>query len=108
MYSWKSGCNRQTGCIWAKVVVICKVVVFGKSGCIRAKVVVVLQSGCIWTKVVVFGQKYLYSGKVVVFGQKCLLSGKNVLFGQSRYTRVKWFIRTKQDVFLQSGYIFAK
>ena len=58
------------------MVVIGKVVVFGKnvsiwqkwlysgkSGCIR-------KSGCICAKVVLFGQKGLYSGKVVVFGQK--------------------------------------
>ena len=40
-------------------------VVFGKSGCIRAKGVIFGQSGCIRAK-------RLYSGKIVVFGQKWL------------------------------------
>ena len=47
-----------------------KVVVFGKSGCIRAKVV------ALEGKVVLFEQKLLYSGKIVVFGQRSLYSGK--------------------------------
>ena len=56
-------------------------VVFGKSGCIRAKVVVFKQNRFIRAKVIVFviigcnQAKWLYSGKVVVFG-------KVVLFGQ--------------------------
>ena len=74
LYSGKSGCNREKvvvfeqsgfigakvcfgqnsgGCIWTKVVVFGKdsekLVVFGKSGCIRAK--------------------WLYLGKVVVIGE---------------------------------------
>ena len=49
-------------------------VVFGKSGCIRAKLVVFGQIVCIWSivvvvhKVVVLRQKWYHSGKVVVFG----------------------------------------
>ena len=63
-------------------------VVFGKSGCIRAEVVVFLQSGrsrVRWLysggKVLIFGQVWLYSGKAVVFGQKLLFSGKVIVFG---------------------------
>ena len=61
----------QSGCIRTKVVAFgqkwlysdksgfiqAKVVVFGKSGCIRAKKVVCWQSGFIRVKVVLFGRK---------------------------------------------------
>ena len=53
LYSDKSGCNRQNGCIRAKVFV------FRKSGCIPEKVVVFLQSGCNRTKVVLLTRKWL-------------------------------------------------
>ena len=53
-----------------------KVVVLGKSGCIRAEW---LYSG----KVVVFGQKWLYSGKSGCIRSKSLYSGKLGFFGQS-------------------------
>ena len=75
LYSW------QTGCLWAKVVVLGrKMVVFGHCGCIRRNVVVFLQNGCVrakWlysSKVVVFLQKWLY------FGNTCLNSGKSCCF----------------------------
>ena len=89
-------------------------VVFCKSGCIRAKVVLFMQSCYIWAKVVVSGQsscirakmvelgrKWLHWGKLVVFGQKCLHSGKIgcirtkvVVLGQ------KWFYSGKLVVLL--------
>ena len=52
LYLGKSGCNQESGCIPAKMVVfrqidciLVKMVVFGQSGCIRAKIVVFGQSG---------------------------------------------------------------
>ena len=43
MYSGKTGCTRQSGCIQAFVVVFGKVWYWGKSSCIRAKVVAFVQ-----------------------------------------------------------------
>ena len=84
MYFGKSGCIQanddiigQSGCIWQKLLYSVKMVVFGKSCCIRAKVVVVGQkwlysgkSGSILAKVVVFWQKWIYSSNKTVFGEK--------------------------------------
>ena len=50
-------------CIWVKLFVVGKLVVFEQNGCNRTK--------------------WLYSGKVVVLGQKWLFSGKVVAVGQS-------------------------
>ena len=70
LYSGKSGCSRQSGCIRAKVVV------FGQKWLYSGKVVVFRQkwlysvkSGCIWAKVVLFGS----SSKMQILGEK----GKN-------------------------------
>ena len=73
----------QSGCIWAQVVVIGKVVEFGKkcfysgivvvieqSGCTRAKWLYSDKSGCVRAKVVVFGQSGCIRAKVVAFEQK--------------------------------------
>ena len=70
LYSGKSGCSRQSGCIRAKVVV------FGQKWLYSGKVVVFRQkwlysvkSGCIWAKVVLIGS----SSKMRILGEK----GKN-------------------------------
>ena len=55
----------------AKLSVRVKVVVFGKSDCIRAKVVVIEQMWLYSGKVVVFGQSGFVRVKVDVFEQKC-------------------------------------
>ena len=66
-------------------------VVFGRSGCVRAKMDVIGQAGnirancCIREKDVVFGKKWLYSGEVVVFGQKWLYSVKVDVFEQNGF-----------------------
>ena len=76
LYSCRNGCIRvknvvfwQGSSIRAKWLYRPKMVVFGKSGCIREIVVV-------------FGQKWWYSGKLVVFGEKWLFLDKGVLFGK--------------------------
>ena len=45
LYSGKVVVFRQTGCIWANVVVFGKVFVFGQSGCIRSKWLYLGKSG---------------------------------------------------------------
>ena len=58
---------RQTGCIWATVVLfVQKWLYSGKSSCIREKVVVSGQSVCIRAKVFIIGKN------MVGFGQKWL------------------------------------
>ena len=52
-----------------------KVVVFVKSGRIRAKVVIFWQGSCIQ-------ESWLHSGKVVVFGQSGCIRAKEVVLGQ--------------------------
>ena len=64
----------QRGCIQAKMVVIGKVVVFGKIWLYSCKVVVVGQSGCIRVKVVVFRQNVLSSSKIGCIRAKWSLS----------------------------------
>ena len=61
-------------------------VVFGKSGCIRAKVVEFGQSCCILANVFVFWKKWLYSVKVVVFGKKWFNQAK-LLYSRSGCVR---------------------
>ena len=48
-------------------------VVLGQSGCIWAKVVVIRQTGCI-------RKRWLYSGKVVIFGKSGNVMAKVVVF----------------------------
>ena len=63
-YSGKNGCIRAKGLVFRQMRLYSgKMVVFGKSGCIREKVVVFGQNGCIRAKVVVFWQEWLYSSK---------------------------------------------
>ena len=71
----QSGCNREKLLFSDKVVVSWqewlysgKVVVFGKSGCIRAKWLYSAKV-VVFGNVVVFGQSGSYRAKVVVFGQ---------------------------------------
>ena len=84
LYSGKNGFVRQSGYIWAKVVVL------------RAKVVVVGQRSLHSAQLIVFWQKWLCSGKVVVFGRKWLVSGKSGC------------IQAKVHVFGQGGSIWAR
>ena len=48
--------SDKSGCIWAKVAVLGKVLVFGRELLYSDKEVVFGQSGCIRAKVVVFGK----------------------------------------------------
>ena len=77
LYSGKVVVFGRSGCIRVKWLCFCKKLSYsGKSGCNRDKVavfgqgVVFGQSGCIRAKVVVFRQTLVYSRKVVVIGQK--------------------------------------
>ena len=98
----------QGGCIWAKWLFLCKVVLFGQGDCNRAKVVVLVQkwlylqklvvigqSGCIRSKVVVFGQKWLCLGKCCCIRARRLCLGKVVLFVQGGYIRASWLYSRK-------------
>ena len=93
----------------------------GKSDCIRpkwlysGKVVVFGRSGCIRAKEVVKRQKWLFSVKVVVFGQKLLCSGKRgciqakvVVFGKSGSIQSNVVVFGENVVFAKSGCIRAK
>ena len=59
----------QSGCIWAKVVII------GLGGCNRAKWLYLGKIGFIWANQLYYGKSgciranWLYFGKIVVFGQ---------------------------------------
>ena len=76
MYSCKSGCIRKDCCFRAKVFLSGKMVVVAQSGCVWAKGVVIGKKWLFLVKVVFFEQKLLYSdksgciqAKVIVFGQ---------------------------------------
>ena len=58
--------SDKSGCVLAKWLYSCKVVVFVQSGCIRVKMVV-------------FGQKWLYSGKSGFIGAKVFKFGQKWL-----------------------------
>ena len=58
-------------------------VVFVQSECIRAKVVLIGKSGCI-------RQKWFYSGKVVVIGQSRLVRAKWLFSGKNGCIWAKW------------------
>ena len=81
---WYSG---KSGCIWGKVFILLKVVVFGQKW---------LYSG----KVDVSGQKWLYSGKIVVFGQKLMFTGKSGCFRANTTSRSNWLYSGKVNVFV--------
>ena len=84
MYSEKSSCIRakidvfrQSGSLWAKMVV------FEKKWMCSGRWLYSGKSGCIRAKVVVFGQKWLYSGKVDVFVESGCIRAKVDVVGQN-------------------------
>ena len=86
----------QNGFNWEKRLYAGKLVVFGRSGSVRAKwwywckscfVRIIID---VLVQLVVIGQKKLYTDELVVFGQSCCIPAKVVVFGQSGCNRAKW------------------
>ena len=109
-----------------KLLYSCKLVILGRSGCIRqsacigeigsiwANVVVFEESECIWLKSCIIPQKWLDFGKSGIIRGKWLYSGKAVVFEESGCIRkigcirAKWLYSSKMVVFRQSGCNWAK
>ena len=78
----------QNYCIPANWLFLVKVVLFGKSGCIRAKMLYSNKSGCIRKKLLYSGKsgiirlKWLYSGESGFFPESGCICAKVVVFGQ--------------------------
>ena len=64
----------------------------GISYCIRAKVVVFGKSGCIRTKWLYSGKVLIFGKKVVVLGQSGCIRAKMVVIGQNCYVQAKFIV----------------